>query len=292
MRLRALVILFGCVPLFCAAQTETKPAPRGPNYAGQQAAKITADELIVYKTIEGQQLQLHVFKPRHATDSKPRPAFVAIHGGGWTSGAPRSMYGWTDWAAEHNMVAISVQYRLFKPKTAATVFKCVQDVRSALRYIRSHAAELGIDPNRIVVSGASAGGHLAVATTLFEFDEPGEETDIDPDANALVLFSPVIDTSTEGYGNAKIGERWEDLSPRHRVIAGLPPTILFHGTGDTTTPFLGAREFHEAMQRAGNRSELVAVEGAPHTYMFKDKGHYEATRQRVGEFLAKLGYIE
>ncbi len=74
-----------------------------------------------------------------------RACFVAIHGGGWTSGSPRSMYAFTDHCAKLGMVAVSVEYRLYKARTPVTVFECVKDTRAALRYVRAHAEELGID---------------------------------------------------------------------------------------------------------------------------------------------------
>ena len=73
---------------------------------------------------------------------------------------------------------------------------------------------------------------------------------------------PVIDTSQDGYGIAKIGARWREISPLHRVHPGVPPTILFHGTDDTVTPFAGAEAFRDAMLKAGNRCELVATKVA------------------------------
>ena len=108
----------------------------------------------------------------------------------------------------------------------------------------------------------------------------------------MMLFSPVIDCSPAGYGNAKVGERWKELSPAHRVVKGVPPTIIFHGTGDTTTPYAGAKLFHDEMVKAGNRCELVTVEGAIHTYMYKDKALYEKTLREMDAFLASLGYIK
>jgi acetyl esterase/lipase len=107
----------------------------------------------------------------------------------------------------------------------------------------------------------------------------------------MILLSPVIDTSKDGYGNAKVGDRWQELSPAHQVHPGLPPTIIFHGTGDATTPYIGAQHFDEAMHRAGNRCELITVAGAQHTYMFKDKILYATTLERMDTFLASLGYI-
>src|SRR5206468_5584915 len=155
-----------------------------------------------------------------------------------------------------------------------------KDGRSALRYVRGHAPELGVDPQKLVVSGGSAGGHVAAATALFEgIEEAGEDTKVSCTPNAMVLLFPVIDTSKEGYGNAKCGADWEKISPLHKVKAGLPPTITFHGTGDTTTPFKGAKLFHEAMLKAGNRSELVVNEGGKHGYLMFDRALYDQTMQ-------------
>ena len=102
----------------------------------------------------------------------------------------------------------------------------------------------------------------------------------------------MIDTSTEGYGKGKIGARWREISPLHRVRPGVPPTIIFHGTGDTVTPFAGAQAFREAMLKAGNRCELVATEGAAHGYLMRDRTQYEQTLRQTEAFLASLGFLE
>src|SRR5690606_21209579 len=113
------------------------------------------------------------------------------------------------------------EYRLLKKESGNTVFDCVKDGRSAVRYARAHAAGFGIDPQKIVVSGGSAGGHVAVSTALFDdVNEEGEDTSVSSTPNALILLFPVIDTSAEGYGNAKIGEKWKQLSPVDRVKPG------------------------------------------------------------------------
>jgi acetyl esterase/lipase len=267
-------------------------APGVPNFASQLAAKIQPTRSLIYKKVDGRDLRLDIFEPTELKASDRRACFVAIHGGGWGRGDPRVMYPFTEHCAKLGMVGISIQYRLYKPGTDTTVFECVKDARSAVRYVRAHAAELGIDPQKIVVNGASAGGHLAAATAMFEVNEAGEDTTVSCAPNAMMLFSPVIDTSMEGYGNAKLGGRWQELSPAHQVRAGLPPTILFHGTADTTTPFKGAQKFHDAMLRAGNRSELVAVEGAIHTYMFKDAALHADTLKRMEAFFASLGFLQ
>lgn len=276
------------------AADPTPPKPKAtPNFVGQISKQIEPTRSVVYKKVADRELHLDIFQPKDFKIGDQRACFVAIHGGGWTSGAPRVMYAFTAHCAELGMVGISVQYRLYKPGSEVTVFDCVKDARSAVRYVRAHAAELGIDPEKIVVNGASAGGHLAAATALFDgVDEAGEEASVSCAPDALVLFSPVIDTSSEGYGNAKVGERWRELSPAHQVRAGVSPTLIFHGTGDTTTPFKGAQLFQEAMRRAGNRSELVTIDGAQHTYMFKDAALYADTLRKLDAFLASLGFVK
>jgi len=190
------------------------------------------------------------------------------------------------------MVGISVEYRLVQKGSGSTVFDCVKDSRSAMRYVRAHAAELGVDPQKIVANGGSAGGHLAAGTALFDgVDEAGEDTKVSCVPVALVLFFPVIDTSKEGYGAGKIGERWREISPLHRVKPGAPPTIIFHGTGDTVTPFKGAQEFQEAMRKAGNRCELVVNEGGVHGYLMRDRAIYEDTLRKTEAFLKSLGLL-
>jgi dipeptidyl aminopeptidase/acylaminoacyl peptidase len=81
------------------------------------------------------------------------------------------------------------------------------------------------------------------------------------------------------------------LSPAHQVHAGLPPTLLFHGDGDITTPVQGARLFVEAMTKAGNRIEFVSPPGAIHTYMFKDATLHEETLRKMDTFFTELGML-
>lgn len=275
-----------------AGAASSKPVPQ-PVYTSAISAKLEPTRKVVYKKVGSLELSLDIFHPEGWKAEDKRPCFVAIHGGGWTSGGTRTMYVFDDHCAKLGMVGISVQYRLYKAKTPVTVFECVKDARAALRYVRAHASELGIDPDKIIANGASAGGHLAAATAMFDgVDHKGEDLKISCHPNALVLFSPVIDTSLEGYGNAKIGERWLELSPAHQVRAGLPPTLLFHGDGDTTTPIKGANIFAEEMRKAGNRIEFVSPPGAIHTYMFKDAALHEQTKQKMDAFFAELGFVK
>lgn len=273
------------------AQTPA-PKPKTANdYVAQLVAKLSPTRKIVYKKVADRELSLHVFQPDGWKASDKRVCYVTIHGGGWTGMGPERMYAFANHFAKLGLVSISVQYRLASAKTNTTVFDCVKDVRSAIRYVRSHADELGIDPGKIIVSGGSAGGHLAASTAMFDFNEDSDDLKISPVPNALVLLFPVIDTSTEGYGNAKIGERWKELSPAHNVRPGLPPTITFHGTADPTTPFKGAQIFHDAMLKAGNRSELVIHEGGDHGYLMRTQPLFDECLAKTDAFLKSLNLL-
>lgn len=156
-----------------------------------------------------------------------------------------------------------------------------------MRYLRTHADELGIDPNKIVVSGCSAGGHVAVGTALFDnVNDVADDLGVSCRPDAMVLYYPVIDTSAAGYGQKKIGDAWEQLSPVHNVKAGLPPTIVFHGTGDKVTPHAGALSFRDKMQTAGNICELVSHPNGVHGYFVFDMALYEQAMQRTEAFLS------
>lgn len=262
------------------------------DYVDQLAATLEPTRTVVYKQVADRELVLHIFEPAGHKASDKRACFLVIHGGGWSGGEPRRMFPFAEHFARLGLVGISVQYRLSNAKTGFSVFDCVKDARSAMRYARAHAAELGIDPQKIVASGGSAGGHLAAATALFDgINEDTDDLTVSPIPNALVLLFPVIDTSTEGYGNARIGERWREISPLHQVRAGAPPTILFHGTADTTTPFKGAKAFHEAMLKAGNRCELDVNEGGVHGYLMRTKELHDDAMRKMEAFFASLGFL-
>ena len=257
------------------------------------AAKLEPTRKVVYKTVKGRQLHLHVFEPDGHRASDRRPVFLAIHGGGWTGGTPRWFYTFAHHFVEQGMLGISLEYRLMSPQQGTTVFDCVKDGRTAVRYLRAHADELGIDPRRIAVAGGSAGGHIAAGTALFEsVDEAGDDTSVSSRPDLLVLYYPVIDTSDKGYGQKKIGDRWRELSPVDHVKRGLPPTLLFHGTGDTVTPFSGAKLFHERMRKAGNTCDLISHDDGVHGYLIFDLKLYDQAMNRTGEFLRTHDFLK
>lgn len=145
---------------FCSAAFAEPKRPLDPI-----AAKIEPVRTVTYKQISDRQLKLHVFEPDGHKSSDRRSAFVIFHGGGWTGGSPRRTYPFADHFRKLGMVGISVEYRLLRKDSGVTVFDCVKDGRSAVRYVRQHAEELGVEPQKIIVAGCSAGGHVVVSST-------------------------------------------------------------------------------------------------------------------------------
>ena len=99
-----------------------------------------------------------------------------------------------------------------------------------MRYVRSHAEGLGIDPDRIAAAGGSAGGHLAVFTALVPgIDDPAEDLKVSCKPQALVLFNPVFNNGPGQYGYKRVGQRFHDFSPAHNISKDTPPTISDRG---------------------------------------------------------------
>ncbi|MCP4046822.1 MAG: alpha/beta hydrolase, partial [Gammaproteobacteria bacterium] len=151
------------------------------------------DREVTYKIVGETELKLHIFTPSDHKLSDKRAAIVFFFGGGWNSGSPSQFYPHCSHLASRGMVCMSADYRV-RDRNSTTPRESVMDGKSAVRWIRVNAGELGIDPDRIVAGGGSAGGQVAAATgTTSGFEEENEDTDVSSRPNALVLFNPVFD---------------------------------------------------------------------------------------------------
>ena len=194
------------------------------------------------------------------------------------------------------MIAIVADYRV-RNRHTTTPFEAMADARSAMRWVRSQAKELGIDAARIAAAGGSAGGHIAVSTAVFDrFDDPGEDKRISAKPDALVLFNPVVDTgaSESPVMNDRFGGRGRDASPLAHLARGLPPTLIVHGKADATVPYLSVERFCAEASKLGSRCELVGYEGAGHGFFNpgRDGGKWhKETLAEMDRFLTSLGYL-
>lgn len=251
------------------------------------------DRTIVYKQVGDVALRLHVYLPEgHAAGDK-RPAIVFFFGGGWIGGTPAQFYPHCTYLSSRGMVAISAEYRT-SSQHGTTPAECVKDGKSAMRWVRSHATELGIDPDRLVGGGGSAGGHVAAAAaTVDGLNEDGQDTSVSPVPMALVLFNPVYDNGPGGYGHDRVKDYWQQISPRHNLDEHTPPTIVFFGTEDSHVSPEQAKAYKQEMERHGVRSDLHLYEGQKHGFFnFANRQMYTTTVIEADRFLASLGLLE
>ncbi len=166
----------------------------------------------IYKRVGGTELKLYITRPEATRTDKPGSALVFFHGGGWMSGHPRVFNSQAEYLAARGVTCVLVEYRLLKGMD--TPESCIQDAKSAMRWVRSHAADMGIDPERIVAAGNSAGGHLAACTGIIEgFNDPADDLSVSAKPHAIILYSSVIDNGPDGYGYKRIKDRYPEFSP-------------------------------------------------------------------------------
>ena len=248
---------------------------------------VSFSEKILYKKTPQGDLYLYLLRPAIKT-KKTLPVIVYFTGGGWVNGEVEAQIPTAAWFRDHGLNAIVADYRV-KSRHGTSPIECIQDAKSALRYVRAHAEKLGVDPNRIIAAGGSAGGHIAACTFIEGGDAPGEDLKISSKPNALVLHNPVLG---EGFGKDFFAAHPE-FSPVLHVKKGWPPTILSNGTKDGTTPFEAAEKFTRLMKEAGNVCELIAVKDADHSCDWPvSNPNFLPTQTRMTGFLKEQKVID
>ncbi len=240
-----------------------------PLPADETAALSQATRKIVYKRIGTLDLELHLFQPADLKPGESRPAILFIHGGGWSNGQPSAMAMHCVHYANQGLVTATIRYRLLGNRTAASPADCLADAKSAMRYLRAHASELGIDPQRIAAGGGSAGGHLAAALANLEgHDDPQDDLAVSCKPGLLLLDYPVIDLVNAWKSGAaqcrKAGLDPAKFSPALAPLATMPPTLILAGAGDPISSTASNRRFVRAMATAGRDSELFTFAGKAH----------------------------
>ncbi len=276
--LLSVVIVFGHCSLF-AQQLPERPRLTDANVR-------TADH--VYKKTPEGELVLHCYMPAEWKATDRRPVIVFFFGGGWKSGSYRQFEPQAQYFASRGLVAIAADYRVLNQhKTRPD--KAVEDAKTAIRWVRVHAAKLGIDPDKVIASGGSAGGHLAAATALVEkFEDPnGPQASCRP--NALVLFNPFLNGKGRTIKGSDQSNIAEAISPTLYLHKNAPPAILFYGTND---PLLDqGREYVAKCRELGVRAELYTASDQGHGF-FNRAPWIQQTTIQADAFLVALGYLQ
>ncbi len=255
--------------------------------AAMPAVEGVRREKLVYKKTPQGELSIHVSYPPGWKASDKRPAIVFFFGGGWNGGTVKQFAPQAAYLAGRGMVAARADYRVWS-RQKATPDKCVEDARSAIRWMRANAAKLGIDPNKVCASGGSAGGHLAIATAVVKGgDADTDDKSISAGPNLLVLYNPVMDT-TIYRGKIATDEMARRLSPMHNITKDLPPAIFYYGSADS---------FYKPVKplpaRAAELKLDLAVQVAPgqkHGF-FNRPPWLQRTAYLTDQFLTRHGYL-
>jgi acetyl esterase/lipase len=236
---------------------------------------------VKYRTVDGVELLLDVYTPKDKGNG-PFPAVMYVHGGGWTGGDKSGGAGMTETPEllSRGFVVIAINYRL-APKY--TVPSQVEDVKYAIRYVKSNSRELNIDAERLGLIGGSAGGHL-VSLMGVTGPEDGLEGDFDlPVKSSRVravvdMFGPAdLDGIPEGKAKGTVAQAFgvnvddpgarellRKYSPVTYATADDPPFLILHGDKDEVVPLDQSQRLYRALQKSGVDSTLLVVKNAGH----------------------------
>lgn len=233
--------------------------------------RVTTRENVVFGTGGGRELKCDIYDPPAAV--KNGIGVLLLHGGGWSSGDRTQLKGYGVLLGRRGYTCVASEYRL----TGEALWPAqIEDVKCAIRWVRANAKRLGIDPERLVVSGNSAGGHLSLmagAASAPEFEGTGGNPDFGSSCAAVISFYPPtgLDARAWGgmpalFGKGAPAEVMKGASPLTYAGAGFPPTLIIHGNKDEVVPEREATNMYEALNRAGVPVELHMFAGQPHGF--------------------------
>ncbi len=243
----------------------------------------------VYKTSAGVERKMEIFFPPNHDPAKSKvPGVILFHGGGWSGGNLSQFRFACNYFASRGLVCATAEYQMLGKAGVEKLAKgeskkraCVTDAKSAIRWFKQNAAELGIDPKRIITGGGSAGGHIsALATMNPSLNDPADPKDIDTKVVAYLWFNPAFEDSD------KTDPEIEILT---HLKADLPPAIAFFGDKDTWKK--GWDVAYAKWKTLGTKTiDLQIAPGQGHSFFNKDPWR-AVTLIAVDEFLVKHGFL-
>jgi acetyl esterase/lipase len=308
--------LLGIALLFAVAGPASAQLPPTATFAAQLASQYQVASNITYRTASNQQLKMDVYYRRGVT--APQPTLVYIHGGFWVAGAKETaILGLVPWM-EMGWNVVNVEYRLGVASDVSTLAPAaVVDCFCAVRFVAGSATAYNVDVTRIVVTGESAGGHLALAMGMIPENAISPSADCAgasppargaagtvlppmPKIAAVINWFGITDVPDviEGKNSQPAAVRWfgdlpnkieiaKKVSPLTYVRAGLPPILTVHGDADPTVPYPEAVKLHQELAKANVPNQLITVPGGRHGNFTADERVKIYTAIR--EFLTKNG---
>jgi len=272
------IATISCVIVCGVAQAlaQQTPVPDAATWVAEIGSRYYVAPNVAYLVADNYEAKLDVFVPRHASATAPTPTVIYIHGGGWMGGdknvtvlqlLPYLEMGWA---------AVNVEYR----GGPATAPAAVEDCRCALRWVIRNASKYNFDVNKLVVTGESAGSHLALTTGMLPasagLDEECSDTE-ELKVAAIVNWYGVTDVVDvfEGANQQPFAVQWlgslpnakevaRRVSPLQYVRPGLPPILTIHGDADLVAPYSQAVRLHKALDDAKVPNQLLTIPGGTH----------------------------
>ena len=244
----------------------------------------------VYKKEGDIAREMEIFFPKdHDPATEKVPGIIMFHGGGWGRGSRKQFSNLCHYFSTRGLVAATVTYKLTseagaKKKQGSPKRVCITDAKSAIRWYKQNAEKLGIDPEKIITGGGSAGGHISLlATTNPGLNDPGDSEEYDTSVVAYLLFNPAL---------SKADSKDSEVDFLKHLKKDIPPSIVFFGTKD--------KWFKEGWKAASAKMSSLKVtdsfdlriaEGQPHGF-FNKQPWADLTLIEADKFLKSLGYLE
>jgi len=269
--------LCACCGVSLAAQELSGTPPEAP-----------AGKPFIYKTSAGKPRKMEIFFPPNHEPAKTKvPGMILFHGGGWSGGSLDQFRTACAYFASRGLVCATAEYQMLGkgaaklPEGESKKRVCVTDAKSAIRWFKQNAGELGIDPARIITGGGSAGGHIsALATMNPGLNDPADPKDIDTSVVAYLWFNPAF---------APDDHKDPEIDILHHQQAALPPAIVFFGDQDEWKK--GWDAAHAGWNKLGAKDlDLRIAQGQKHSFFNKDPWR-TVTLIEADKFLAKHGLL-
>lgn len=253
---------------------------------------------VVYRSTPQGDLKVDLYVPYN---KEPGPTMLYIHGGGWQTGSKEQYVLWYLPYLQLGMRVVAVEYRLSGRAPAPAA---VEDARCAFLWLAKNGAQYGVDPNQIVITGGSAGGHLALMTAFLD-DSMDKACGIPgpaPKARAVVDYYGATDLLPLVPEDKPHRSKWlsgpydpvemtRRMSPLTWVRPGLPPVLMLHGDADKSVPYSDSVRLGEALSKVGVPNELVTVPGGAHGRHTWTDADILRGQRRIEAFLKNLGLV-
>ncbi len=260
--------------------------------SSRAAERLLPCKKFVYKQTQGKDQTIEVYFPPNHDPSKDKvPGVILFHGGGWYNGGLEQFRYACSYLASRGMVAATANYFIIPKKDSGdipvpeTKKRCITDAKSAIRWMKQHASEFGMDPNKLITGGGSAGGHISVlATSNPGLNDPADPKDIDTSVVAYLLFNPAFG----GKGDTED----PDVDAIKHVKADFPPAIVFFGTKDGWWKS-GWAPLEKKLKELGVKSPIKVwlAEGQTHGY-WDNPDWNDLNLIEADKFLVSIGLLK